>query len=134
MRPPHPTPWLTTAEAAEYLRYRSTQGVRDAVRRGQLRAYRRGRTYLFLQEDLDAYLRSQNISPKYCGTPEPLRRSEQSGTPSARCAPKASLERPTGEDPYGLRAALKDDQAEQGSGSHHSADRHQSGQPTPMEK
>ena len=58
MKVTSPSPWLTTAEAAEYLRYRSAQGVRDAVARGHLKAHQRGRTYLFHRDDLDAFLTS----------------------------------------------------------------------------
>ena len=112
MSPHTPTTWMTTAEAAEYLRYQSTQGVRDAVRRGSLRAHRRGRTYLFHREDLDAYLRSQSISPKYSGATVPARKSGRVGASSQKCTSEAPLQHLQDKDPYGLQAALTVGQAE----------------------
>ena len=48
--------YLTTREAAVYLRYKGTSGVRELVRRGALKpAGRRGKTYLFLVDDLDIF-------------------------------------------------------------------------------
>jgi hypothetical protein len=49
------SPYLTTLEAAAYLRYRSASAVRNLVCSGALRpAGRRGRIWLFRREDLDA--------------------------------------------------------------------------------
>ena len=53
----HPSPWLTTQEAAQRLRC-STKTVYDAVARGQPRAARIGgrRSLRFLPEWCDSYL------------------------------------------------------------------------------
>src|SRR5262249_5583556 len=48
--------YLTTAEAADYCRYRKPSGLLKAHARGLVHAYKRGRTYLWLREDLDAFL------------------------------------------------------------------------------
>ena len=49
------SPYLTTAEAATYLRYRSASAIRNLVAAGRLRpAGRRERTWLFLVSELDA--------------------------------------------------------------------------------
>ena len=46
---------MTTAEAA-YCRYRSSFGILKAHARGLVRAFKRGRTYLWRREDLDDFL------------------------------------------------------------------------------
>ena len=115
--PPPVSPWLTSAEAAHYLRYRSTQGLRDAVNRGELRASKRGRTLLFHLDDLDAYLRSQSISPKYFGPTEAATQREKPMVRPTTRKPEVPHEGTSGEDPYDLRAALTDDQAERDSKS-----------------
>jgi integrase len=52
------SPYLTTAQAAAYLRYRGPSAIRNHVAAGRLRPYgRRGRTMLFRPEDLDAMIR-----------------------------------------------------------------------------
>ena len=56
-----PAPYLTSAEAAEYLRYRSASGIREAVRRMELipdGAGPRG-THLFARETLDLFARGR---------------------------------------------------------------------------
>ncbi len=52
------SPYLTTAEAAEYLRYRTTSGIRMAVSRGLLRPAGTGPrgVYLFTREELDWFV------------------------------------------------------------------------------
>ena len=57
------TPWLSTEEAAAYLNYASCQGVRDAVARGDLRAYRRGRRIFVHVDDADAFMRRKSAGP-----------------------------------------------------------------------
>ena len=47
---------MTTAEAAAYCRYRTSFGILKAHARGLVRAFRRGRTYLWRREDLDDFL------------------------------------------------------------------------------
>src|SRR4029453_4853109 len=50
--------YLTTAEAAAYLRYQTASAIRTLVNRGRLRPTgRRGTTLLFRREDLDAFVR-----------------------------------------------------------------------------
>src|SRR5688572_8922999 len=57
---PIATPFLTTAEAAEYLRYRSASAVRTLKMLGKLRpAGRRGKIDLYRREDLDRFVLSQ---------------------------------------------------------------------------
>lgn len=48
---------LNTSEAALYLGYKTTSGIRQAVRRGELRPYGRGARscLLFLTEELDRF-------------------------------------------------------------------------------
>jgi excisionase family DNA binding protein len=132
-QPPH-SPWLTSSEAAQYLRYKSTQGVRDAVARGELKASRRGRTLLFHLDDLDAYLRSRSISPKYCGPTEAATQREGPMVRPTTRKPEVPHEGTSGEDPYNLRAALTDDQAERDPEPRHRAGRQRPSQPTPKEK
>ena len=57
----HESPYLTTREAAEYLRYQSTAGIRQAVRRGQLVPIGRGprNTHLFTRTALDGWVRAR---------------------------------------------------------------------------
>ncbi len=50
-----PSPYLTAAEAAEYLRC-AKQAVYDRVNQGALEPRRDGRRLLFHRGDLDAYL------------------------------------------------------------------------------
>ncbi|MEJ7891723.1 MAG: helix-turn-helix domain-containing protein [Solirubrobacteraceae bacterium] len=50
------TPWLTTDEAAEYLRA-SRQRVFDLTSQGHLAVYKDGARNLYRREDLDGYLR-----------------------------------------------------------------------------
>ena len=58
---PGESPYLTTAEAAAYLRFRTAAGVRAAVRRGDLVPCGIGPrgTYLFLQAELDRFIGRQ---------------------------------------------------------------------------
>jgi hypothetical protein len=46
------SPYLTTVEAQEFLRYRSLSGFRKAVRRLRIPYLRRGKIQLFLKTDL----------------------------------------------------------------------------------
>ena len=58
------SPYLTTREAAAYLRYRSTAGIRQLVRRGLLTPAGRGPrgTHLFTRAQLDAFVRQRNTA------------------------------------------------------------------------
>jgi len=49
------SPYLTTQEAATYLRLHQ-ESVRRAAREGRLRAYKTGKDLRFRKEDLDEYL------------------------------------------------------------------------------
>lgn len=52
--------YLTTAEAASYLRYKSASAVRNLIQRGELKPTRRrgeNGPYLFQEEELDRWLR-----------------------------------------------------------------------------
>ena len=55
------SPYLTTAEAAVYLRFRSTSGIRSLVARGELHPIGRGprQTLLFTPVELDRWLASR---------------------------------------------------------------------------
>jgi hypothetical protein len=46
------SPYLTVAEAAEFLRYKSIRGFEHAVRRVAIPYLRRGKQRLFLKTDL----------------------------------------------------------------------------------
>ena len=108
------TAWMTSVEAATYLRLRTAQGVRDAVRRGALRAYRRGRTYLFRKKDLDAYARKTTDRPEGRGESRQLKKRPIS---NAADPPLRPIPAPAdSDDPYQLRAALADDRGEGGEG------------------
>ena len=52
------SPYLTTAEAARYLRFKSNSGIRSAVHRGELVPAGAGPhgTHLFRRTDLDAFI------------------------------------------------------------------------------
>lgn len=54
------TPWLTSKEAAAYLKLKNLQGLYDCVFRGQLKPVRIGRRLRFHKEKLDQWLLSQN--------------------------------------------------------------------------
>ena len=60
------SPYLTTAEAAAYLRFRSTSGVRSAVARGELIPSLSGAGprggHLFLRQYLDRFLIERNTA------------------------------------------------------------------------
>jgi len=52
------SPYLTTREAADYLRYRTTSGIRMAVLRGELRPAGKGArgALLFTVQELDRFV------------------------------------------------------------------------------
>jgi excisionase family DNA binding protein len=52
---PQPDPWMTTLEAAGYLRL-SPEALRARVRRGTIQAHPDGRRLLFHRDELDSYL------------------------------------------------------------------------------
>ena len=54
-------PYLTSAEAASYLRYHGASGIRAAVRRGELVPDGAGPrdTHLFTRETLDSFVRKR---------------------------------------------------------------------------
>jgi hypothetical protein len=55
---PATSPYLTAAEAAEYLRCRSVQRIYDLSSAGLLHPLKEGRRSLYLRADLDALLQS----------------------------------------------------------------------------
>ena len=126
------SPWYTSRQAADYLRLKTTQGVRDAVRRGALRAHRRGHTYMFLQEDLDTYVCGRTERPGDRSSPH---RPEKKPTPLAVNRPLRPIPAPAvNNDPYSLRSALDDDRTEWDPESHHRTGQRQPGQQTQQEK
>lgn len=46
---------MTSTDAAKYLGFESDSMVRTLARKGALKGEKRGRDWLFLREDLDAY-------------------------------------------------------------------------------
>ena len=68
--PPAKSPFLTTAEAADYLRYRTPGGITMAVRRGWLSPDGRGPrgTFLFRRETLDSFAARRALEPRPRGT------------------------------------------------------------------
>src|SRR5689334_15903013 len=57
MSPSDPPPLLTTAEAAQYLRFRSAAGIRGAVHRGELQPFGVGAkgSHLFTLDELHRF-------------------------------------------------------------------------------
>lgn len=88
-------PWLTTVEAAAYLRMEST-GLRTLISRGRITPDGRGsrRGHMFRRETLDAYL-TRSVA------------DEATAAPRDATAPKAvspkSIERPRGKPTRALR-------------------------------
>lgn len=82
---PIPSPWLTTEEAAIYMRLASGSSVRTLMARGELvpdaRCGRRG-TFLFLTATLDRFLISQ-VQPRERRPPVPAKgpAARRQGTP-----------------------------------------------------
>ena len=72
-REPIPPRYLTTAEAAHYLRFRSTSGIRTAVLRGELRPAGAGPKccHLFTVDELDRFVsaRAARYARRNLGTP-----------------------------------------------------------------
>lgn len=87
--------YLTTKQAAAYCGFKSTAGIYSALRRGQLRASRRGGTgdYVFSEKDLDEYM----------GQPVATPDSVESSRPAVR--PVKSKPRPANRGPRRLSAA-----------------------------
>jgi hypothetical protein len=56
-----PSPYLTTAEAAAFLRYRGASGIRTAMKRGEIRPAGRGPrgTHMFTTEELTRFVRDR---------------------------------------------------------------------------
>jgi len=74
------TPWLTTSEAAAYLRVRP-RTLLQWVRQGKLRAHvlsgTKRRTWRFRQADLDAVLVDATVLPSHTPSVCPAERMEQ---------------------------------------------------------
>src|SRR5437868_10715644 len=65
------SPYLTTSEAAEYLRFKSPSAVRTLKMRGHLRpAGRRGGTDLYRRDDLDRYIAGGASDRMAAGRPD----------------------------------------------------------------
>jgi excisionase family DNA binding protein len=62
MSTPVQTPWLTAAEAADYLRLPTTRALYKRVERGQVPAHRWGRQLRFARREIDALLSSRSVS------------------------------------------------------------------------
>jgi len=60
-------PWLDPTQAAEYLALPSRKAVYEAVRRGELPAYRFGRRLRFRREELDAVLLAERTCAPHLG-------------------------------------------------------------------
>ena len=62
----HPSPYLTTAEAAQYLRFKMSAGIRSAVRRGDLVPAGTGPRgcHLFHRVDLDGFTQRRSRNHK----------------------------------------------------------------------
>lgn len=74
--PAIPSPFLTTAEAAAYCRYRSPSANRNLVIAGRLRPDgKRGRAWLFKRETLEAMLAGYGapMAPGECSMPKQKR-------------------------------------------------------------
>jgi excisionase family DNA binding protein len=59
------TEWMSADEAAQYLRIASTRALYDMLHRTEIPAFRVGRRMLlFSKTDLDAYIRSRQVTPR----------------------------------------------------------------------
>jgi excisionase family DNA binding protein len=59
------TEWMSSDEAAEYLRMPTTRALYDLVGRSKLPAYRLGkRSLIFARSELDEYIRSNRVMPR----------------------------------------------------------------------
>jgi excisionase family DNA binding protein len=91
-----PGPWLTTAEAAIYLRLGAGSTVRGLVSRGDLKPDgKAGKTFLFRRETLDAYVMRGSDSAKELrdGDQLPVREADQAPgrvAAAGRSVPRAS--------------------------------------------
>jgi|GEM_PF-4741048 len=76
-------PLLTTAEAADYLRYKSASGIRTVVSRGELRPCGAGpkACHMFTVAELDRFVASRGA--RYAKAVRP--------TPTSRVAPAVRL-------------------------------------------
>ncbi|AGT12162.1 excise [Mycobacterium phage Jabbawokkie] len=57
------SPWRTPPEAAEYVRLKTPDLLREAVRNGELKAYGAGRHMRFKTTDLDEWMESHPFEP-----------------------------------------------------------------------
>lgn len=109
------SPFLTTAEAARYLRYRSRSGVLMAMRRGELKpAGKRGRALLFRRSDLDAMvgLRARACAPQLEQSHEQEVRNERQETAARSLAIRQEHMDRTG--PVEMSTHATKDQSSQG--------------------
>lgn len=59
------TEWMSADEAAQYLRVASTRALYEMIHRTEIPAFRVGnRMLLFSKTDLDAYIRSRQVTPR----------------------------------------------------------------------
>lgn len=59
------TPWLTVVEAERYARVRAGT-IREAIERGDIKAYRRSARYLLVhRDDVDTWIRSHAYQPQF---------------------------------------------------------------------
>lgn len=57
-RTPAPSEWMTSAEAAQYIRIPTVKALYQRVARGQVKSYRLGRQLRFRRGDLDSLMRN----------------------------------------------------------------------------
>src|ERR1700710_2954094 len=93
---PVPPRYMTTAEAARYLRFRSTSGIRTAVLRGELHPAGAGRKccHLFTVDELNRFVsaRAARYARRNLGTPgdrkDPPREEQRDCDKVSRCVPR----------------------------------------------
>jgi len=106
------SPYLTTKEAAAYLRFESTSAIRNRVMRGELVPAGAGPygTHMFLREELDRFVRDR-AAPRALGekprspAPSPVARTRPPG-PVHRRSRRDGQDRHGSRSEFGLRALV----------------------------
>ncbi len=104
------SPYLTTREAAQYLGYRSTSAIREAVRRGQLEPAGWRGTHLFTREILDDYVRSRRNARNSNRARQPAAPQIAADVRTTNARPRPARQ-PVGREGWGLRDLLAEHEA-----------------------
>ena len=104
------SPYLTTREAAQYLGYRSTSAIREAVRRGRLEPVGWRGTHLFTRQILDDYVRSRRNVRNGNRARQPAAPQIAAEVRASSTRPRTSLQRASDRG-WGLRDLLAEHEA-----------------------